>query len=96
MKPVFADAFFYVACLNRGDQHHEKAIRFARQPLGRMVTTRLVLIEVADGLASSAARTKVAEFISALEHDPAVSIIELRPMLLERGLQLYHERPDKK
>jgi len=24
MKGMFADAFFYVACLNRADQHHEK------------------------------------------------------------------------
>jgi len=48
MKPVFADAFFYVACLNRADQHHQKAIAFASRWSGRMVTTRLVLIEVAD------------------------------------------------
>jgi len=26
MKPVFADAFCYVACLNRPDQHHAKVM----------------------------------------------------------------------
>jgi len=25
MKAVFADAFYFVACLNRADQHHKKS-----------------------------------------------------------------------
>jgi len=96
MKPVFVDAFFYVACLNRADQFHERAMHFARQPLGRMITTRMILIEVADALAGSASRSKVAGFIAALENDPAVHVTEPRPNLLQRGLRLYDERPDKK
>ena len=31
MKTVFADAFYFVALLNRADQHHAKVIGFARQ-----------------------------------------------------------------
>ena len=40
MKPVFADAFFYVACLNRADQHHQKAIAFASRWSGRAWSRR--------------------------------------------------------
>jgi hypothetical protein len=43
MKPVFVDAFFYVAFLNRLDQHHQKAMLLANQRFTRMITTRLVL-----------------------------------------------------
>jgi len=95
MKPVFADAFFYAACLNRADQHHAKAVAFASRWSGRMVTTRFVLIEVADALAGSATRLKVPAFINALENDANVSIFEPRPALLQRALRLYEERPDK-
>jgi predicted nucleic acid-binding protein len=38
----------------------------------------------------------VPEFISLLEQDPQVTIFEPRPSLLQRGLQLYIERADKK
>jgi hypothetical protein len=95
MKPVFVDAFFYVACLNRADQHHEKVMSFARQPLGRMVTTRWVLIEVADALAASASRNRLAGFVAALEMDAGTTIVESRPALFQRGLKLYDERADK-
>ena len=60
MKPVFADAFFYVACLNRADQHHNRVMAAASRPLGRMVTTRWVLMEVVDALAASERRFALA------------------------------------
>ena len=95
MKPVFADAFYFVACLNRSDQHHEKTVAYARQMTGRLITTRWVLMEVADALAASISRPKVAAFVAALESDPSVTLMEARPSLFQRGLALYHERPDK-
>jgi len=95
MKPVFVDSFYFVACLNREDQHHEKALVYARQPMGRMITTRWVLMEVADALAASACRNKVAAFIAALEADANATIAEASPSLFRRGLELYDKRPDK-
>lgn len=95
MKPVFADAFFYVACLNRADQHHDKVMVAASQPLGRLVTTRWVLMEVVDALAASESRSRLAAFIRALEMDPETTIVEARPTLFQRGLKLFDERPDK-
>jgi len=95
MKPVFVDSFYFVACLNLRDQHHENAMVYAHQPLAGMVTTRWVVMEVADALATSACRNKVAAFIAALEADPNMTIVEAHSSLFQRGLELYDNRPDK-
>jgi len=95
MRPVFADTFYFVACLNRVDQHHRKAVAFAAQLTGKIVTTWCVLTETADALAASNARTKVHAFISALESDPMVIVAAAEPELLWRGLRRYDERTDK-
>ena len=56
MKAVLADAFYFVALLNRADQHHLKAAAAARDLRSNIVTTEWVLTEVADALATSASR----------------------------------------
>jgi len=66
MKAVFADAFYFVACLNRADQHHKKAASFASQNQRPIVTTTWVLTEVADAFAASTARDRIAGFVAAL------------------------------
>lgn len=96
MKPVFADAFYFVACLNRADQYHERVVEFAMRYTGKIVTTWSVLTETADALASSNMREKTHAFITALESDPAIIIASSQPDLLRRGLRLYGERPDKR
>ena len=61
MKAVFADAFYFVACLNRADQHHNKVASFASQNQRPIVTTTWVLTEVADAFAASTARDRLRE-----------------------------------
>jgi hypothetical protein len=39
MDRVFADAFYFVALLNRADQYHAKATAAASQLHGEIVTT---------------------------------------------------------
>lgn len=95
MKAVFADAFYFVALLNRADQHHARATALARQLHDDLITTEWVLMEVADALAESASRRSVAPFIRDLAQDSKVKIIPAAHDLFERGLQLYDQRPDK-
>ncbi len=95
MKAVFADAFYFVALLNRADQHHSKATAAARDLRNNLVTTEWVLAEVADALAASASRRLAASFIRDLSQDPKVKIIPATTDLFQRGLQLYEKRPDK-
>src|SRR6266550_1536308 len=95
MKTVFADAFYFVALLNRADQHHAKVIGFARQLRDDVLTTEWVLAEFADALAASSAHSLVPQFVHELERDPKVKIISADGDLFRRGLERYAERPDK-
>ena len=63
MSVVFADAFYFVARLNRRDQHHERVLQFSRDFRARLLTSDWVLMEVADALAESECRGRVREFI---------------------------------
>jgi uncharacterized protein len=96
MKAVFADAFYFVALVNRADQHHRKAVAAAQQLESRIVTTEWVLAEFADALAESASRRIVARFVNDLRQDPTVTIVAADADLFHRGLTLYEARPDKK
>ncbi len=95
MKAVFADAFYFVACLNRADQHHKKAASFASQNQRPIVTTTWVLTEVADAFAASTARDRIAGFVAALEGDVNTKIVPATQALFHRGLKRYAARPDK-
>jgi uncharacterized protein len=95
MNRVFADAFYFVALLNRADQFHQKAIAAAQQLRDDIVTTEWVLTEVADALAGPVNRLAVASFIRDLFQDPNVVLVRASSDWFERGLQLYERRPDK-
>ena len=95
MKAVFADAFYFVACLNRADQHHKKAASFASQNQRPIVTTTWVLTEVADAFAASTARDRIAGFVAALEDDVNTKVVPATQTLFHRGLERYAARPDK-
>lgn len=47
MNAAFADAFYFVALLNRADQHHARVNSFAATFRRPIVTTAWVLTEVA-------------------------------------------------
>lgn len=95
MKAVFADAYYFVALLNRSDQHHAKVTAAANQLRENLVTTEWVLTELADALAESGSRRLVAPFIRDLSQDPKIQIISVTGDLFRRGLRLYEERLDK-
>ena len=52
MSAVFADAFYFLARLNPGDESHEQAVRVGTQETRPIVTTAWVLTEVADAMSS--------------------------------------------
>jgi uncharacterized protein len=89
MSVVFADAFYFVARLNRRDQHHERILKFSRDFRARILTPDWVLMEVADALAESESRSRVRDFILHLRSTNACE-------LLDRALELYHQHADKK
>jgi predicted nucleic acid-binding protein len=96
MKVVFADAFYFVARLNRRDQYHQQVLKFSRDFRARLLTSDWVLMEVADALAESESRVRVRDFIWHLRQSAACEIVQASRELLDRALGLYHQHADKK
>jgi hypothetical protein len=92
---VFADAFFYVALINRRDEHHARVMTWSDSFDGEIITTQWVLTEVADAFAESHCRRHLREGFAALAEDRATRIIEVSPEHFTRGMALYDARPDK-
>src|SRR3989442_1011155 len=95
MSAVFADTFYLLAVVNRHDPPHQRCVRFFRQFLGNFVTTAWVLVEVADAWAAPPNRMVAAGLITQLPHNPRFRIIPPSQSLLDRGFELYVNRPDK-
>ena len=66
MKRVFADAFFYIAVLNRNDAAHAKAMELVEAGTIEAVTTVAVLLEVADAMSVPGMRVACGKFIDGL------------------------------
>ena len=95
MSLVFADAFYFVARLNRHDQHHERVVAFSREFRSGILTTDWVLMEVADALAKSECRSRIRDFILHLRQAPGCEVVPTSRDLLDRALELYHQHTDK-
>jgi predicted nucleic acid-binding protein len=95
MSVVFADAFYFVARLNRWDQHHDRVLKFSRDFRARLLTSDWVLMEVADALAESECRGRVRDFVLHLRGLASCEIVPASRELLDRALDLYHQHTDK-
>ena len=95
MSAVFADAFYFLARLNPGDESHEQAVRVGTQETRPIVTTAWVLTEVADAMSSPANRPAFLRLLETLKSSQDVKIIPATADLFDRGVKLYAERADK-
>ena len=95
MTVVFADAFYFVARLNRRDQHHERVVAFSREFRSHILTTDWVLMEVADALAKSECRTRIRDFLLHLRQSKGCEVVPATRETLDRALELFHKHADK-
>jgi hypothetical protein len=95
VSAVFADTFYFVARLNRRDQHHERVVAFSRNVRANILTTDWILMEVADALAKSECRPRVRDFILHRRQSSACEIVPASRELFDRALELYHQHRDK-
>lgn len=95
MRLVFADTFYFLAVLNRGDPAHEEALAFYGHEDLHFLTTEWVLTEVADANAEPSRRPGFQKLFSLLGNDVAVQVVPATHDLFRRGLELYFDRPDK-
>lgn len=94
MKRVFADSFYFIALLNEGDAAHARAFGLSKANRGEVVTTRSVLVELADAMCDPVWRARAGAFISRAIED-GFTVIENSDALFDRGLELYRRRADK-
>ena len=95
MKAVFADTFYFLALLNDRDAAHDRAVSASRAPGLRLVTTELVLVELADALCRRGQREEAMALWNVVQADPTFRLIPTTSELIKRGRDLYGERPDK-
>ena len=96
MRRVFADTHFYIALLNREDSAHRRVVHFlADRHIEAIVTTRWVLVELANTMAKSRRRLECGRFIEGLTENLDCKVIGLSDALQDRGLRLYLDRADK-
>ena len=95
MKSVFADTFYFLALLNERDSAHKRAVAASRRPGLTLVTTELVLLELADALCKPPQRDEVPTLWKVVETDPAFQLVRATSELIQRGRNLYRERADK-
>lgn len=96
MKGVFADAFFYLAVLNRDDNAHARAMHWLEGGAKEVITTTAVMLEVADAMSVPTMRGACARFLDGLMNGQADTAVHpLSEDLLARGMALYRQRSDK-
>ena len=93
MKPVFADTFYFQARVNPRDEYHERVLAWSRESAAPLVTTELVLIELANSLARSRSRLLMRDFYAFLRRTADVELIH--PPRLASAWSLYHQHDDK-
>lgn len=95
---IFVDTVAWIALINRDDNLHEPAKQTLQNLYAnkaQLVTTELVLIEVANSLAAPDWRAKAFRFIQSLRSQPMVYVVGIEQDVLVTGWQLYGERDDK-
>ena len=95
MRTVFADSFYFLALWNAEDRGHAKALAFTKDYHGALLTTDWVVVELGDALARPPNRERFLRLFRVLQRQPELTIIPAGPSLLQQGLNLYENRPDK-
>jgi predicted nucleic acid-binding protein len=95
VNPLFADTYYFLALLHKGDAAHPKAVALAERLSNPIVTTAWVLTEVGDALSAPENRSRFVQLVETLRADPACTIVPPSPALFDAGISLYAERSDK-
>lgn len=94
MNAVFADTFFYQALLDARDPAHASAL--AHSKAGRnILTTEFILLELGNACARAQDHADFLALLAGIRASPRTRVIPLDSRLLQRGLDLFADRPDK-
>jgi predicted nucleic acid-binding protein len=95
-RRLFLDSAFVQAWFNRNDQHHLRAVEWARvlDTAVEVWTTEAVLVETGNAL-SATNRTAAVDFIKGAYRTANVRVVQVDTALLREALNLYEQRADK-
>ena len=95
MTPVFADTSFYLALFSQDDVAHDAARRWSRENARPLILTEFILIELGNTLREGAARQLFVELVRSLRDDPATEVMPASQEFVQKGVELFADRPDK-
>lgn len=85
MTTVFADTSFYVALTSERDSLHARAAEFLAGHQGGILTTKYVLLEVANFLRRAAVRQVFTDLLGLIRTDGQSTILRLSDDAFDRG-----------
>jgi len=98
LAQLFLDTAYVNALVNTRDHWHAIAVQWEQRLAAerrRLLTTELVLIEIADGLAAVKFRAQAAQTIQILQTSSLAEIVPASSRLFADALALYQNRADK-
>jgi predicted nucleic acid-binding protein len=96
MTGVFADSFYFLAVINPRDPWHGLVATYAFEKNELLVTTGWVLTEVGDACSHHPFnRALFCDLYDSLKTRDSVYIVPTTDELLDAGVDLYVNRPDK-
>jgi predicted nucleic acid-binding protein len=95
MSETFGDAFYFFALVNPRDVCHARAVDFAREFRGVVVTTRWVIAEVCDGLATATNRRLALALVRQVTTSNRFRLVHDSDRIFAQGFELFAKRDDK-
>jgi predicted nucleic acid-binding protein len=96
--PLFVDTSFWIALLNRRDEHHARAVRwknFVAATRTRLITSEAVLWEWLNASGSPLLRGRAAQGYRRCHGDDGITVVGFDDDLVRQAVALYEQRPDK-
>ena len=95
---LFLDSGYLIALADASDQHHEAAQEHwaALRPRPPLLTSSLVLVEVATFFNGRGFHAKAVEVVERLTASPRVTVVHLDRVLFEQAWGYFRSRPDKR
>ncbi|NUM55826.1 MAG: type II toxin-antitoxin system VapC family toxin [Candidatus Hydrogenedentes bacterium] len=91
---AFADTSYYLAALRANDAAHTLAVAESKSNRA-IVTTEFIILELGNSLSRAEDLADFLGLLKAVRDTKRVTVVPLGSHLLERGLHLMSERPDK-
>src|SRR5256885_2625762 len=98
LTPFFLDTAYVYALINARDEWHEQAVKWQQRVAvegRRLITTQLVLVEIADGLAAINFRAQATQVLNTLQSSRLIEVVTFNTQLFTAALDLYSQRQDK-